>query len=190
MSDWLGAIGSLFSSAAPEATAEDLAASSAASATAGGAIDPVIGWTEDPYTSAQTVPQIATPGGVFDSGSGMNPNSWLAQQLPGWLGGSFTPAAGSSLQGALSTLNKAGGGSEKAGGPAPMQMQNAQAPQGAGVSHSSSGAGELAALLAALDARRNLLLQSATSGQARPVGNPASPAAGGATRQTTGLLGI
>ena len=125
-------------------------------------------------------------------GRPINPNGWWGQNMPSWLGGNFTPAAGSSLQGALSTLNKAqnpSGGSEKAGGPAPMQMQNAQAPQGAGVSR-SSGAGELAALLQALDARRNLLLQSATSGQARPVANMASPAAGGATRQTTGLLGI
>lgn len=133
------------------------------------------------------VPPIPPAGGAPDSFA----NSTLGQMLPGWLGGSFTPAAGSSLQGALSTLSKAnpGGGSEKLGGPSPMNMQGAQGPQGAGVSR-SSGAGELAALLAALDARRNLLLQSAVSGQARPVANPASPYAGGATRQTTGLLGI
>jgi hypothetical protein len=118
--------------------------------------------------------------------------SQLASGLPGWLGGSFAPAAGSSLGGALSTLSKAqnqGGGSQKAGGPSPMNMQNAQAPQGAGIGR-SSGSGELATLLQALDARRNLLLQSAVSGQARPVANPASPYAGGATRQSTGLLGV
>lgn len=156
-----------------------------------GAIDPNIGWVDDPYVSAQTVPQDtsatgANDPGVFDTGQTINPNSWLGQFL--------SPAAGSGggLQGALSTLNKAqnpGGGSEKLGGPSPMNMQGAQGPQGAGIGR-SSGAGELATLLQALDARRNLLLQSAVSGQARPVANPASPYAGGATRQTTGLLGI
>jgi hypothetical protein len=132
------------------------------------------------------VPPIPPAGGAPDSFA----NSTLGQMLPGWLGGSFTPAAGGSLQGALSTLSKAqnpGGGSEKLGGPAPMNMQGAQAPQGAGTSR---GNVTLANLLAALDARRNLLLQSAVSGQARPVANPASPYEGGATRQTTGLLGI
>ena len=99
----------------------------------------------------------------------------------------------SKLGGTLATAAKnQGAGAAGAQGPTAGAI-NAQAPNlpnVGGVARNTTGAAELATLLAALDAKRNVLLQSAVSGQARPIPNPASPAAGGGTRQSTGLLGI
>ena len=142
-----------------------------------------VGWVEDPYVSQQIVPQDtsatgANDPGVFDTGSGINPNSWWGQNLPGWLGGNFAPAAGSTgggLAGALqSAAGKSGTGSGSgAAGSNPMGMVPNVSGRVIGTPQAAMGQSRsptsLDSLLQMLMQRRNAYLAATNPQSAKPV---------------------